>query len=73
MTCLASPSTQNFTTKAAKSLMTTDHELQCLFEPYKAWNQNLGFLDEFKEKVKEMWFVCISNETWRVKFETLVY
>ena len=54
MTCLAFPSTQNFTTKATKSLMTTNHELQCIYEPYKAWNQNLGFLDEFEDRVKEM-------------------
>ncbi|CAG7901330.1 unnamed protein product [Brassica rapa] len=44
MPCLASPSIQNFTTKATKSLMTMNHEFQCLYEPYKSWNQNLGFL-----------------------------
>ena len=54
MTCLASPSAQNFTTKAIKSLITTNYELQCLYEPYKAWNKNLGFLDEFGERMKEM-------------------
>ena len=54
MTCLASPSTQNLTTKATKPLMTTNHELQYLYEPYKASNQNLGFFDKFEERVKEM-------------------
>ena len=40
--------------KATKSLMTMNHELQYLYEPYKAWNQNLSFLVEFEKKVKEM-------------------
>ena len=39
--------------------MTTNHELQCLYEPYKAWNQNLSFLDEFEKRVKDMWFIKI--------------
>ncbi|WZZ03526.1 hypothetical protein YC2023_089447 [Brassica napus] len=46
--------THNFTTKATKSLMTMYQELQCLYEPNKAWNQNLSFLDEFEKRVKEM-------------------
>ena len=54
MTCLVFPSTHNFTTKATKSLMTTNHELQCLYKSYKAWNQNLDFLDEFEKRMKEM-------------------
>ena len=74
ITCFASSlSTQKFTTKATKSLITTNHELQRLYEPYKAWNQNLSFLDEFEERVKNMWFVCIINEIWRVKIITLVH
>nr|VDD36234.1 unnamed protein product [Brassica oleracea] len=56
MTCLASPSIQNFTTKVTKSLMTMNHECQCLYKPYEAWNQNLGFLDD-EERVKEV--ICV--------------
>ena len=60
ITCFGSPSTQNFTTKATKSLMTMNHELQCLSEPYKAWNQNLNFLGWIWRESEEMLFVCIA-------------
>ena len=35
--------------------------------------ENFNFFDEFGEIVKEMWFVCIRNETEWEKFETLVH
>ncbi|WZZ51117.1 hypothetical protein YC2023_051224 [Brassica napus] len=70
ITCFASPSTQNFTTKATKSLMTTDHELQCLNDLYKAWNQNLNFLDEFEERVKEIF--PLQPSSWARRYHSFL-
>ncbi|CAG7894109.1 unnamed protein product, partial [Brassica rapa] len=59
ITCFASPSTQNFTTKATKSLVTTNHELQCLYEPYEAWNQNLSFFWINLKRENERDVICV--------------